>query len=72
MYKKETGGRVAGPAFSNYYRNVLKLYPQIQRKFEVPEGIIEVDVGGKKEYFSDISKPPRAESESDPQEELLF
>ena len=72
MYKKETGGRVAGPAFSNYYRNVLKLYPQIQRKFEIPEGIIEVDVGGKKEYFSDISKPPRAESESDPQEELLF
>ncbi len=72
MYKKETGGRIAGPAFSNYYKNVLKLYPQIQRKFEIPEGIIEVDVDGKKEYFSDISKPPRAESESDPQEELLF
>ncbi len=72
MYKKETGGRIAGPAFSNYYTNVLKLYPQIQRKFEAPEGIIEVDIDGKKEYFSDISKPPRAESESDPQEELLF
>lgn len=72
MYKKETGGKVAGPAFSKYYQKVLKLYPQIQRKFEAPEGIIEVDIDGKKEYFSDISKPPRVENESDPEEELLF
>ncbi len=72
MYKKETGGRIAGPAFSNYYKNVLKLYPQIQRKFEIPEGIIEVVIDGKKEFFSEISKPPRVEAEVDPQEELLF
>ncbi|MBU0719859.1 PBP1A family penicillin-binding protein [bacterium] len=72
MYKKETGGKVAGPAFSKYYENVLRLYPQIQRKFEIPEGIIEVDIDGKKEYFSDISKPPRIQSDEDPQEELLF
>jgi len=72
MYKKETGGRIAGPAFSKYYQNILRLYPQIQRKFEIPDGIIEVDIGGKKEFFSDISKPPRAEAEVDPQEELLF
>ena len=72
MYKRETGGRIAGPAFSNYYKNVISLYPQIQRKFEVPEGIIEVKVDGKKEYFSDISKPPRVQDESDPEAELLF
>ncbi len=72
MHKKETGGRVAGPAFSKYFTNVLKFYPQIQREFEIPEGIIEVEVGGKKEFFSDISKPPRVEAISDPQEELLF
>ncbi len=72
MDKKETGGRVAGPAFSKYFTNVLKLYPQIQREFDIPEGIIEVEVGGKKEFFSDISKPPRVEAISDPQEELLF
>ena len=72
MYHKETGGRVAGPAFSKYYENVVKLYPQVQRKFDVPEGIIEVTIDGKKEYFSSISKPPRAESEIDPQGELLW
>jgi penicillin-binding protein 1A len=72
MYKRETGGRIAGPAFSKYYQNVLRLYPQIPRKFEVPEGIIEVDIDGKKEYFSDISKPPRIENEASASEELLF
>lgn len=72
MYKRETGGRIAGPAFSKYYENVLKLYPQIQREFEVPEGIIEVTIDNKKEYFSDISKPPRSEAELNPEAELVF
>lgn len=72
MHKKETGGRVAGTAFKAYYQDLLELYPQIQRKFDMPEGIISVDVGGKKEYFSDISKPPRVEVKVDPEEELLF
>jgi len=72
MHKKETGGRVSGPGFNYYYTELLKLYPQTQRKFERPEGIIEVDIGGKKEYFSDISKPPRVEVKVDPQEELIF
>lgn len=72
MHKKETGGRIAGPAFSKYYESVLKYYPQIKRKFDVPDGIIEVNIDGKKEYFSDISKPPRVEVESNPQQQLLF
>jgi len=72
MYHKETGGRVSGPAFAYYFRNVLQLYPQIKRKFDVPKGIIEVKINGKKEYFSDISKPPRSEQEVDPEAELLF
>ncbi len=72
MYKHETGGRVSGPAFGAYYRNVLNLYPQIKRKFDVPEGIIEVNIDGKKEYFSDISKPPRVNHALDAQDELLW
>ena len=73
MYKHETGGRIAGPAFAAYYRNVLKLYPQIKRKFDLPEGIIKVTIKGKKEYFSEISKPPKAqEASDDPQGELLW
>ena len=72
MYHRETGGRVAGPAFANYFRDVLKLYPQVKRKFDVPDGIIEVDMNGRKEYFSDISKPPRTEQINNPEEELVF
>lgn len=72
MHKRETGGKIAGPAFSMYYENLLKLYPQIQRKFEAPEGIIEVDMNGKKEYFSDTSKPPRVDVEANADDELLF
>ena len=72
MHRWETGGKIAGPAFSQYYTNLLRLYPQIQREFIAPKGIVEVNIDGKKEYFSDISKPPRAENETDPNEELLF
>ncbi len=72
MHRRETGGRIAAPAFSQYYQNLIRLYPQIQREFVAPDGIVEVDIGGKKEYFSDISKPPRIEHEVNAQEELLF
>ncbi len=72
MHRVETGGRIAGPAFAMYYENVLKLYPQIQRKFDVPDGIIEVNIGGEKEYFSNISKPPRVDSEAKTEDSLLF
>ena len=72
MHKRETGGRIAGPAFKMFYTSLLELYPQVQRKFRMPEGVIEVDIAGKKEYFSEISKPPRVEVKVDPEEELLF
>jgi len=72
MYHKETGGRVAGPAFSKYYEKVIKLYPQVKREFDIPEGIIKVKIGDKLEYFSDISKPPRIQSEVSPEAELLW
>ncbi len=72
MHKSETGGKIAGPAFKSFYEGVLRLYPQIQRKFETPDGIIEVNIGKRKEYFSPISKPPRVENKTNPNEELLF
>lgn len=72
MRKKETGGRVAGPAFSHYYQQLIKLYPQVKRKFDEPEGVIEIVHGKRKEYFTDISRPPNVNVEADPDEELLF
>ena len=72
MRKKETGGRVAGPAFSYFYTELLRIYPQVKRKFEIPEGVIEIMHGGMKEYFTDISKPPKLDRTTDPEEQLLF
>ena len=72
MRKRETGGRVAGPAFSYFYRGLMKAYPQIQRKFVKPEGVIEINGGKKKEYFTDISRPPQIDRVPDPEEGLLF
>lgn len=72
MRKKETGGRVAAPAFAHFYKQLIKLYPQVKRKFDEPKGVIEIIYGNKKEYFTDISKPPNVNAETDPDEELLF
>ena len=72
MHRLETGGRIAGPAFSQYYQKLLVLYPQIPRKFEKPDGVIVVKFGGKDEYFTDVSKPPRVDTTLNTEEELLF
>jgi len=72
MHKRETGGKIAAPAFAMFYESVLKLYPQIQREFEKPAGIMEVNIHGKKEFFSDKSRPPRVETEVNAEETLLF
>jgi len=73
LWKKEQGGWTAAPSFGYYYKKLIKIYPQMPRKFEVPEDVIEVTVeGGHKEYFTDISKPPKREVTAEADEELLF
>lgn len=64
MNALETGGRVSGPAFANYYARILEIYPQTPRKFIKPDGISQAVVNGKREFFSNISKPPRIEESS--------
>ncbi len=73
LWNKEQGGWTAAPSFSYYYKQLIKIYPQMPRKFEKPDDVIEVTVEGKKkEYFTDISKPPKAEVKAEADEELLF
>ena len=72
MMPGEQGGRTAAPAFSYYYKELIKQYPQLPRKFEMPEGVVEVPYGKYKEYFTDISKPPNAKQDAGLEEELLF
>jgi len=72
MLKRETGGRVAGPAFAYYVKELLRLYPQTKRHFEQPDGIIMTTIKGKKEYFSDVSKAPLIERDHDQSDSLIF
>lgn len=62
MQKYETGGRVAGPAFSNFVKGYIKIYPQTKRKFTPPEGVTMRKLKGKREYFTKKSPLPKSNS----------
>ncbi len=72
MHAKETGGRTAAPAFNYFYQELLKNNPQVKRKFDKPDGVIEVKIGGETEYFTNISKPPKNDNTEKKNEELIF
>ncbi|HIP46154.1 MAG TPA: PBP1A family penicillin-binding protein [Campylobacterales bacterium] len=72
---RETGGKAAGPAFAEFYREYIKLHPETKREFDIPEGVREVKITAKKsEYFTDVSAPPNdAKSAAEElEQELLF
>ncbi len=72
MRRGETGGRAAAPAFREYYRQLLRLYPQVPRKFVKPEGVVEARRGGVTEYFTKESPPPPEKNDLETGESLLF
>ena len=56
--KHATGGSVAAPAFAEFYRGLLKLYPDTPRYFERPDGVMEGTIRGRKELYTAISPLP--------------
>jgi len=72
LRKGETGGRAAAPAFRAYYTQLRTLYPQIPRKFVMPEGVTEVERDGHEEYFTKASPPPVEKMPSETDDSLLF
>ncbi len=58
MRKSETGGRAAGPAFAYFYKNYLKLHPEIKRNFTQPANVKTTTLNGQKEYYTETSKLP--------------
>ena len=65
IYKGATGGRVAAPVFSDFYRNLLKLNPKLKRKFTVPTGVFVGKVGNKTELYTKISPLPKTDPNED-------
>ena len=61
MGKRETGGRTAAPAFSYFYKNWMKLHPEMPRKFIQPEEVFTQKFNGKDEVFTKTSDIPKNE-----------
>jgi penicillin-binding protein 1A len=62
MKRSETGGGAAAPVFKYFYENYLKIHPEIQRKFTLPNGVNTRYINGKNEYFTDISPIPKSQN----------
>lgn len=71
MFKRETGGRAAGPAFKYFYEKWLELHPEIQRDFVQPPNIFTQKFNGKNELFTQTSNIPKEEAEVQIQTEHL-
>jgi len=53
-----TGGATAAPAFSYFFKKLYALYPNLPRKFKVPEGVYNSRNGVATELYTDISPLP--------------
>lgn len=76
MRRSETGGRAAGPVFRYYYEDMLRIYPNTKRYFDLPAGVYRApvnDANGTEEY-TDTSAAPDATDDKGPktEEKLLF
>jgi len=56
--KGATGGALAAPAFSYYYKKLLALYPETKREFDVPVGVSVGEYEGKTELYTENSPLP--------------
>ncbi len=68
-----TGGALAAPAFSFYYKKLLELYPDTKRTFDIPEGVYRGEYEGRSELYTQISPLPDSHKKEDehPYDQLL-
>jgi penicillin-binding protein 1A len=63
--KGATGGKVAAPAFAKFYQKLLKINPNIERKFKIPNGVFVGEIDGHEEYYTSISPLPQNDPNAD-------
>lgn len=63
--KGATGGHLAAPAFAYYYKELLKIYPEIPRIFDVPSGVFSGITNGNRELYTEISPLPNSANSID-------
>lgn len=62
MRRGETGGKIAAPVFSNFYKKYLESHPEIPREFKKPDNVYTSNINGKIEYFTDTSPLPEIDT----------
>jgi len=78
MRRSETGGRAAGPVFRYYYEDMMRIYPNTKRYFDLPAGVYRAPTNttdtNATEEFTDTSSAPDVTQEEAPttEEKLLF
>ncbi len=74
LKKREAGGRAAAPVVGSFFKAVYARHPELSKSFFKPHGVYEMVVDGKRELFTDISKPKKEDLSPTPDEgeELLF
>jgi penicillin-binding protein 1A len=76
MRRSETGGRAAAPVFRYYYEDMLRIYPNTKRYFDVPAGVYVGSRGDSNgsESFTDTSTAPDTTAQEAPKtdEKLVF
>ena len=74
MRKSETGGKIAAPVFSYFYKKYLEIHPEITRNFTMPENVYTANINGRTELYTHTSPLPEVVYQSQPQnpgEEVL-
>ena len=74
MRRSETGGKIAAPVFSHFYKKYLEIHPEIPRTFSMPQNVYTSNINGKNEFFTDTSPLPESEflvQPTNPNEEIL-
>ena len=70
--KGGTGGTASAPAFSYYFKELLKNYPNLQKKFIRPKEVKEDFFEGKRELFTKTSPLPNSKKEKREEENYYY
>ena len=69
--KHASGGSMAAPVFGAYFDALYKLYPDMKRTFDMPEGVFKGIYQGKPELYTKMSPLPREKKIEKTYQEIL-
>ncbi|MDR1615216.1 MAG: PBP1A family penicillin-binding protein [Campylobacteraceae bacterium] len=72
MASSEVGGRTATQPFAYFIQNYLKIYPETNRRFPIPNGVKKGVYNGKEEYFTAKSPFPSTSKAAASEDNILF